>query len=125
MAVPNGRGKLHPDHNQNCERNVEDDSRRLGGSQGESFSARDDANAVFHSDSEGRDKAGSWTTVGGQATPGGIHRRLKELHKAFLELVESQQQQLEISLRESKQLTAEMHNLQALLAETLDDALQE
>ncbi|BAZ50527.1 hypothetical protein NIES4103_31430 [Nostoc sp. NIES-4103] len=125
MATPNGRGKPQPNHDQDRQCNIENGSRRLGVPQREGFPARNDANSVFYPDSEGRNKTGAWATPGGQATPGGIHRRLKELHKAWLSLIESQQQQLEVSLRESKQLTAEMQYLQALLAETLEDASEE
>lgn len=124
MAAPNGRGK-QSDRNQNCQCNVEDVSRRLGSAQTKSFSVGNDSDSIFYPNSAGRDKTGTWTVNGGQETPGGIYRRLKILQKAWLQLVESQQQQLENSLRESKQLTAEMQNLQALLAETLDDIPEE
>ncbi|MHC5817251.1 MAG: hypothetical protein ACYT04_15375 [Nostoc sp.] len=43
------------------------------------------------------------------------------MHETCLTIIESQQKQLEISLHSSKQLTAEIHDLQTLLAETLED----
>lgn len=125
MESTNGRGKSESRYGQNCQRNTENVLSRLGGSQRQGFSARNDSYPVLYSDREGRDKAGTWATPRGQATPGGIHRRLKKLHKAWLQLIESQQRQLEVSLQESKNLTAEMQILQSLLAETLDDIPEE
>ncbi len=68
---------------------------RLGSTERQSCSTRNDSNTVFYPDSEGRNQARSRLTPGGQATIGGIHRRLKELHEACLSLIESQQKQLE------------------------------
>ncbi|ALF52970.1 hypothetical protein ACX27_14685 [Nostoc piscinale CENA21] len=79
----------------------------------------------FYSNSEGTDKTRTWTTPGGQTTPGGIRRRLNELHKACLILIESQQRQLEFSLQESKKLAEEMQNLQAVLSEVSESFSEE
>ncbi len=123
MAEQDGRRKSL--YNQDCQCNAKNVDRGLGGPEAKGISSRNDSHSVFYSDSKGRDKTGAWLNSGGQATTKGIHRRLKELQKAWLELVESQQQQLEISLRETKHLATEMHNLQAMLAETLDDIPEE
>nr|WP_193196402.1 hypothetical protein [Nostoc sp. MG11] len=94
---------------------------RLGSAEEQSIPVRNDSNTVFYPDSEGRNQARSRVAPRGQATIGGIHRRLRELHEACLNLIDSQQKQLETSLHEKKQLTAEIHDLETLLAETLDD----
>lgn len=109
----------------NYQRNIENDERGLGTSSFEGFPVRDVEDTVFRSDSERGDQAGTWITSGGQATLGGIYRRLKEIHQSCLTLIESQQRQLEISLQDSKQITTEILYLQTLLAETLDKEAEE
>ena len=119
MSITNDRRSY--DREKDSQRDTENVASRLGSFERQSISARNDSNTIFHPDSEGRDQARSRFTLGGQATTGGIHRRLKELHETCLSLIESQQKQLETSLHSTKQLTAEVHDLEALLAETLED----
>ncbi|YAF95165.1 MAG: hypothetical protein AB3A66_21715 [Nodularia sp. CChRGM 3473] len=119
MNITNGREYLYREKDRQC--HTEDVNPGLGSVEGQSISTRNDSHSIFYPNSEGRHQVRPRTSIGGQTTPGGIHRRLKELHEACLRLIESQQQQLETSLQESKQLTAEMQSLQSLLAETLDD----
>jgi hypothetical protein len=97
----------------------------LGVSQRQGISTRNESHSVLHTDSEGRNQTRTRTTSGGQKTLGGIHRRLRELHKACLQLVDSNQKHLENSLHESKQLTTEIHDLETLLAEVLDNTAEE
>lgn len=119
MPITNDRRSHDREKDGQCDH--QDVASRLGSIERQSVSIRNDSDTIFHPDSEGRDQARSRVALGGQATIGGIHRRLKELHETCLSLIESQQKQLETSLHSSKQLTAEMHDLQALLAETLED----
>ncbi|OYE04738.1 hypothetical protein [Nostoc sp. 'Peltigera membranacea cyanobiont' 232] len=107
------------------QRDSKDVISRLGSAEGQSSPIRNDSNTVFYPDSEGRNQARPRVAPGGQATIGGIHRRLKELHQACLSLIESQQKQLETSLQNSKELTTEIYDLQKLLAETLKDIPEE
>ncbi|MBC1218475.1 hypothetical protein GNF10_17415 [Nostoc sp. UCD121] len=93
----------------------------LGSTERQSVSTRNDSDTVFHPDSQGGNQARSWANPGGEATLGGIHRRLKELHQTCLSLIGSQQKQLETSLHNTKQLTDEINDLETLLAETLED----
>ncbi|MDZ8085605.1 MAG: hypothetical protein RMY16_08415 [Nostoc sp. DedQUE12b] len=109
------------DREKDDQRNSKNVGSRLGGIEGQSLSTRHESDTVFYSNSEGRDKTGSWASLGGQATIGGIHRRLKELHEACLTVIDSQQKQLENSLHERKQLTAEIEDLYTLLGEALQD----
>ncbi len=119
MPITNDRRNY--DREKDSQRDCKDVISGLGSTERESISIRDDSNTIFYPDSKGGNQARSRINTGGQATIGGIHRRLKELHKACLSLIESQQKQLESSLHNSKQLTAEINDLQTLLAETLDD----
>jgi hypothetical protein len=113
------------DRQKDSERDSQDVVSRLGSVERQSIPTRNDSNTVLYPDSEGRDQARPRVTLGGQATAGGIHRRLKELHEACLNLIESQQKQLETSLQSSKDLTAQMHDLETLLAEALKDVPEE
>jgi hypothetical protein len=119
MPIKNDR-RQH-DRQKNGQRDSEDVVSRLGSAERQSISTRNDSNTVLYTNSEGRNQARPRVTSGGQATIGGIHRRLKELHEACLSLIESQQKQLENSLQNSKELTTEIYDLQTLLAETLED----
>ncbi|MDF5706535.1 MAG: hypothetical protein PUP90_02345 [Nostoc sp. S4] len=119
MPITNDRRNY--DRQKDNQRNSEDVTSRLGSSEGESISARNEPDRVFYTDSEGRNQAGTRFTSGGQATLGGIFRRLKELHEKCLAVIESQEKQIESSLHENKQLTAEIQDLYTLLAETLQE----
>ncbi|MHC5740242.1 hypothetical protein [Nostoc sp.] len=123
MPITNDR-RSH-DRQKDSQRDPQDVVSRLGSTERKSSSIRNDSNTVFHPDSEGRNQARPQVASGGQATIGGIHRRLKELHEACLSLIESQQKQLETSLQNSKELTVEIYDLQTLLAETLKDIPEE
>ena len=119
MAITNDRRNC--DRQKDDQRNCENVIRRLGSFEGESISARHESDTILYPDSEGRNQARSWVADTGETTPGGIYRRLKELHEACLIVIESQQQQLENSLHKSKQLTEEIQSLHVLLAEVLQD----
>lgn len=93
----------------------------LGSTERQSVSIRNDSDTVFHPDSQGGNQARAWANPGGEATLGGIHRRLKELHQTCLSLIDSQQKQLQTSLHNTKQLTDEINDLETLLAETLEE----
>nr|WP_322710520.1 hypothetical protein [Nostoc sp. ChiSLP03a]MDZ8211621.1 hypothetical protein [Nostoc sp. ChiSLP03a] len=119
MAIKNDR--RNHDRQKDDQRNCENITGRLGVPERESISARHESDTIFYSDSEGRNQARSWIAHTGETTPGGIYRRLKELHEVCLTVIESQQKQLENSLHNSKQLTEEIENLHVLLAEVLQD----
>ena len=123
MPITNDRRSY--DRQKDSERDSQDVVSRLAGVERQSSSIRNDSNTVFYPDSEGRNQARPRVAPRGQATIGGIHRRLKELHQACLSLIESQQNQLETSLQNSKQLTVEIYDLETLLAETLKDIPEE
>ncbi|MEH2467501.1 MAG: hypothetical protein V7K23_28260 [Nostoc sp.] len=119
MPITNDRRNY--DTEKDDQRNCENVISGLGSVEGESISTRYESDAIFYPDSEGRNQARSWVAPRGQTTPGGIHRRLKELHEACLAVIESQQKQLENSLHEKKQLAEEIQGLHVLLAEVLED----
>ena len=119
MAITNDR--RHHDRQKDNQCNGENVIRRLGGSEGEGISVRNESDTILYPDSEGRNQARSRIASPGEATPGGIYRRLKELHEACLNVIESQQKQLENSLHEKKQLAEEIQGLHVLLAEVLQD----
>jgi hypothetical protein len=119
MPITNDRRNRDRQKDSQCD--SQDVNSRLGSTERQGISIRNDSDTVLYSDSERRNQARAWANLGGQATPGGIYRRLKELHQTCLSLIESQQKQLETSLQNSKQLTAEIDDLEALLAETLQD----
>ncbi|MEH1810900.1 MAG: hypothetical protein V7K26_00165 [Nostoc sp.] len=113
------------DREKDSQRNPKNVVPRLEITEREGSPIRNDSNTIFYPDSEGGNQTRSRVAFGGQATIGGIHRRLKELHETCLTLIESQQRQLESSLQNSKQLTVEIHELETLLAETLEDIPEE
>ena len=119
MAITNDR--RNHDRQKDDQRNCENVIGRLGSTQRESISVRHESDTIFYPDSERRNQARSRIAHTGETTPGGIYRRLKELHEACLTVIESQQEQLENSLHKSKQLTEEIQSLHVLLAEVLQE----
>ncbi|MEH1819316.1 MAG: hypothetical protein V7L31_09605 [Nostoc sp.] len=119
MPIKNDRRSY--DRQKDDQRNCENVISRLGRAEGEGISIRHESDTIFYPDSEGRNQARSWIGHAGETSPGGIYRRLKELHEACLTVIESQQKQLENSLHESRQLTEEIQSLHVLLAEVLQD----
>ncbi|HIK04589.1 MAG TPA: hypothetical protein IGS40_07740 [Trichormus sp. M33_DOE_039] len=119
MAIKNDRKKYNRE--EDGKRDAENVSSRLGSTEKQSISTGNDSDRVLYPDSQRRNQARAWAADGGQETTGGIYRRLKQLHAACLNLIDSNHKQLENSLHESKKLTEELNDLEILLAETLDD----
>jgi hypothetical protein len=110
---------------EDCQRNLEDVRPGLGRIEGEGRTDGIESNQVSNTDSSRGNSLGERNTDRGQADPGGITRRLRELQKAYTSHIDSAHKKLEACLNENESLrgkiVAEMEQLESLLLSALGD----